>query len=172
MLTRSAFLILLVVFLTGDCARAEEPKSAQDALKAFLDVFADADLEGMGRFYAPKVTVKKGSTILDKRYGGLGGNDDGREKDQTVDRDTLLKAYETTIQKLGGKEDWVKRGQELKTVEVRYITDESENADKIFPAVGARNGDVLAVVSPKRDALFFHLRKIDGKWRIIAEAWD
>ncbi len=84
----------------------------------------------------------------------------------------LLKAYETTIQKLGGKEDWIKRGQKFKTVEVRYITDESENADKIFAAIGARKGDVLAIVSPKRDALFFLLRKIDSKWRIVAEAWD
>ncbi len=170
MLARTAP-IVLAMFLTVDSAHTEEPKSAQDTLKAFLNAFADADLERMGQFYAPKVTVKKGATILDKKYGALGG-DDGRKKDQTVKRDTLLKAYETTIQELGGKERWIKRGRKLKTIEVRYITDDSENADKIFPAVGARNGDVLALVSPKHDALFFHLRKIDGNWRIIAEAWD
>ena len=178
MLSRSASLILLTVLLTGDFARAvepkappEEPKSAQDALKAFLNACADADLKRMGQLYAPKVTVKKGSTILDKDYGGLGG-DEGRAKDQTVGRDALLKAYERAIQQLGGKADWIKRGQRLKTFAVRFITDDSDNADKIFPAVGARRGDVLALVNPKGDALFFHLRKLDGKWRIIAEAWD
>ena len=172
------FAAIAVLLATSRAAFADEPTveiekpaSAQQTLTAFIDAFADADLERMGKFYADSVTVKMGSTLLDAEYGALGG-DDGREKDQTVTRDALLTAYEKAIENLSGKENWVRKGRKLKTVDVKLITDESENADKIFAAIGAKKGDVFALVNPEGDTLFFHLRQIDGQWKVIAEAWD
>ena len=171
MFARYVLPILLSMVRIDDFVRAEEPKTAQDTMKTFLNAMADADLKGMGKFYAAKVIVKQGSTMLDKKYGGLGG-EDGRKKDVTVERDTLLKTHEKTIKIFGGKEHWIERGQRLKTSEIRYVTDESDDADKIFRIVGANKGDVFAIVTPKGDSLYFLLRKIDGKWRIIVERWD
>lgn len=163
--------ILVGLLFFAGSGFCEPQKSAKETFKSFLEAFAGADTKRMGEFYAAEVTVLRGSTILDGKYGGLGGKD-GRESDKIIKREALLAAYETTIEKLGGKKPWIEKGEWLKTKETKLIPVDSKDKEESFSAIGTKVGDVLVILNPKGDAALFLLREFDGKWLIIKETWD
>lgn len=189
---RPSMLLLLVPLISIGTLRGEEEKGEpKQVLRNYLKAFAEADFASMGKYYAAEVTVIRGSTLLDKKYGSLGENG-GREKDRKVKQADLLKAYEHAVQALGGRDHWVKRGKGLKDVEIEVATvkamqSKSKRAQETFKAIDAKPDDVVATVG-KQDAMTFILRKVQevkekgskdkersdkgARWQIVAEHWD
>ncbi len=162
--------IVAVLALLAAPVLADED-AAKKSFVAYLKAFGEADTAGMGGYYADEVTVLRGSTLLDERYGGLGG-DDGKAKDQKVKKDRLLKAYDKAIEVFGGKSEWTQRYAKFKDEEIKFVTLTAEQAEKI-KETGIKADDVIAVVIPKGDSMSFVLRKNEKAiWTIVAEHWD
>jgi len=143
----------------------------QSAIKGFLRALGNADLETMRTYYAPRVTVLRGSTLLQQGFGISEAGDTG--KNVTVDQELLLKAYAKAAERYGWKKERVRRGKRFARFDIEYLDKKSENADKIFKAIGAKPDDVVAVVNPKGDELAFVLRSTEKSgWLIVSEFWD
>lgn len=147
--------------------------AVRKSFATYLKAFGEADTAAMDSHYAKEVIVIAQSTLLEKKYGALGG-DDGKTKDQKVTKDKLLKAYDKAIEAFGGKKDWVDRHQKLKEQRVETVTVTAEQLKSgEIKLAGVKPGDVMAFVLPEGDVMTFIYRKNDkGTWTIIAEHWD
>lgn len=164
---------------TSEKTKAVDPLAApRGMLHRFLRAFADADTKAMKKFYAPTVTVGRGSSLLNPKYGGL-SDGKSQDKDVVVKRDQLLQAYEKAIVAFGGMKDWKQRGAKLlknHLKDIRFVTITKQlllmlKAKKV--KIDLKEGDILAIVIPKGDSLTYFLQKNkDGKWRIVGEHWD
>jgi hypothetical protein len=82
-------------------------------MRDYLKAFGAADTAGMGKYYAPEVIVMAGSTLLDKRYGGLGesgardkATDDREKKESEAKEHKESEAKEKRVQWLIIAEHW------------------------------------------------------------------
>jgi len=149
----------------------DEANPVEPVFRAFLKAFANADLGTMGQFYAPKIKILKGSTLLDKKYGELGG-EDGKTKDKVVSREALIAAYDIAFEAFGGRERWAQRCQKILKVDALFFSRRSPNGEQTLKALGLMKDDVIVILSPARDPLLYAWRKIDDQWLIVVEAWD
>ncbi len=164
-------MVVLLAITPAAMAEVDEKTTPKQVMGLFLKAFGEANTTGMGAFYASEVIVLRGSTLLDKRYGGLGG-DDGTTKDQKVSQERLLKAYDKAIEVFGGKDDWTQKNTKLKDEEITFVTVTAEQAEKV-KEMGVKADDVIALVIPKGDTMTFVLRKSEkGTWIIVAEHWN
>lgn len=147
---------------------ADEPQSVEDAFAEFIDAFAEADLERMKSFYAENVSVMKGCSLLDPELGGIAVDPDSG-RNQQVERQTLLDGYERIIERTGGKENWVRLMQQIKSAETQFLTRDSERGPALFAARNAEPDDVFVFIRPETEVITFQMRRIDGKWRIVFE---
>ena len=171
-----AILFLSLLTLNGAAAEDfEESGPLQATFQEFLNAFAERDTSKLSGLYAEEVTVLKGSTILDPNYGGLGGKT-GRARSKTVTRDRLLSVYEVAVAAFGGLEDWKERAKNVRLTSAkrRFISHASPTVSKLPPPAPTdlNDGDVLAVLNPTKDAMYFVMRQIDGEWQVVAEAWE
>ncbi len=129
------------------------------AAKAFWQVFAQGDVAKLTDHYADEVVLRAGSEFLKAEWGLNAAGD--RNKDLTVKRADLLKAYAAMLTKLG-KDKWVR---------VFGAVGEDELTTKALP-----NGHVSLIVKtgPGDDQLEYEFApSADGtKWQVVAERTD
>ncbi len=146
--------------------------SPEDAMRAYFKAFEDLDMEVISRFYHDEVYVIEGSTILDRRYGGLGG-EDGRSKTKTVSRARLMEGYKQTIERLGGMEQWRNRARRRGIPELQVLRASDPKGRLALEKLGITEDAVILIAHPKGDAAIY-IWKAGGAhgWSIIAERWD
>lgn len=165
---------MILLFCGSTPVAADDVFTAErKVMTGFLKTFANADTKGMLEYYAAEVTVMRGATLLDPKYGAI-GTSKTRDRDVTLKKEKLAIAYERAIKKLGGKDDWRKRGMRLLKEEIRFIRVTRKHVEQLkSKGVKLAVGDTVAIVIPKGDSLTFILRKHkSGKWVIVAEHWD
>lgn len=150
---------------------ADEFAAQRYIIVDYLKAVGQADTETMAPFYASTVTVLAGSTLLDPKYGGLAEN---TERNVTVKRGDLLKAYDKAIAAFGGAEDWKDRRKDHHKKEVRLFPLQEGHVERLKKeGVDLKVGDTVAIVNPTGDEMTFILRKGDDEsWTIVAEHWD
>lgn len=159
-------LLLAGTLLTG-ASRADEKSSADVAL-AFWNAFLSADADEMGKYYAPRVTLKAGSELLKPEYTI---NQSGeRGKDLTVDRKTVLRGYRVMFGRVG-REKWVESAKKLRNVQLSFIAASDNN--KYFAMFQASPGELLVQIHTEPEPLFFLLQQNEKHhWQVVAEAFD
>jgi deoxyribose-phosphate aldolase len=146
---------VLLLALCGTLAASE----AETAAKDFWKVFVQGDLAKLQEQYAEEVVLKAGSEFLKKEWGINESGD--RDKDKTVARAELMKAYSRMLTKIG-KEKWTKL--------FGAIPD-----DKITTKVLENKHVVLMVkTGPGDDQLEYELalNKDQTRWQVVAERTD
>jgi len=178
---RTQLILACVLFLSGCWPQTQRAtsqsttvrhESPEQAMHAYFKSFEVLDLQVLSTFYADEVKVYKGATILDKRYGGLGG-ESGRSATKVVTREQLIKAYEKAILSRGGFDQWRDRARTwgiADTVAIR-ATDPTNRA--AFSKLGVPLDAVIIIAHPKKDSAVY-VWKAGGVhgWSIIAEGWD
>ena len=147
--------------IAAELARSEKKARIDDKQRAkeFFAALAKADTAAMEKFYAPKILLKAGSTLLLK----------GR-KDLLVDRKTVIRGYETMIKEFG-KDEWVKLFPKIGAEKINITV--AQEPDRPFS--GVRKGDTIMKVATgqgdKVPFLLFILRRdSQGKLQVVAEA--
>ena len=77
--------------------------------------------------------------------------------------------YERIIERTGGRKNWVRLMQQLKSADTSFLTRDSERGEALFKARGAEPDDVFVMIRPDSEVIAFQMRRIDGKWRIVFE---
>jgi hypothetical protein len=166
---RRGLSVTLIVLSAGPiaAARGQEKTSTEVAL-AFWNAFLDANPDEMGKYYAPRVTLKAGSELLKSEYTI---NDSGdRGKDVTVDRKVVIRGYRVMFARVG-KEKWIESSRKLRNVQMSFISAADNN--KYFAMFKASPGELLVQIHTQPEPLFFLLQQ-DGarNWQVVAEAFD
>lgn len=146
---------VLWLALCGTLAASEADTAARD----FWKVFVQGDMAKLQEQYAEEVVLKAGSEFLKKEWGLNESGD--RDKDKTVARAELIKAYSKMLDKIG-KEKWVKV--------FGAVPD-----DKITTKVLENKHVVLTVkTGPGDDQLEYELalNKDQTRWQVVAERTD
>ena len=148
----------IIVAVLGIC-RAACADEASTAAKDFWKVFVKGDIAALQDQYADEVVLKAGSEFLKKEWGI---NESGeRDKDKTVTKADLIKAYSAMLSKTG-KDKWGKV--------FGGITE-----DKIRTKTLANKHVVLTVkTGPGDDQIEFELalNKDQTKWQVVGERTD
>jgi deoxyribose-phosphate aldolase len=154
MRTIAAATLLLLAF-----AGASPASEAETAARDFWKVFVQGDIAKLQDRYAEEVVLKAGSEFLKKEWGLNESGD--RDKDKTVARADLMKAYSKMLDKIG-KEKWAKV--------FGGVPD-----DKITAKV-LENKHVLLIVKtgPGDDQLEYELapNKDQTRWLVVSERTD
>ena len=167
----------------SDAEQQGDPAAVQAATataKAHLRGLFLADFKTSEDTYAAKVTLMPGHEFLKPKFGLAGPK--GRSGAVTVPQAKLLKAMKEASNgpKLSGKEI----DELFKKFTFGAIKEDPKDgginpADPVATANGKldfemKAGDVLLKVGPGSgdDFLLFQLRKIDSKWKVVAEYLD
>lgn len=171
-------LIATMIVLLSPLCGADE--GATKAAKAHLDSFLKGKHGELARTYAPKVALIPGHEFLKAEYGLAG--DGTRAEGAEVGRDKLIAAMEKAAagrpDRPAGRVDALLETMKYEVIEVAEGKVGIDPSDPVGTPDGKlhfeiKKGDVLLKVSPpKGDFLVFHLRRIDGSWRIVAEYLD
>lgn len=163
-------LILTTRALLSDASDSPpvESQSVEDAFAEFIDAFADADRERMKTFYVKEINVQKGCSLLDPELGGIAVDPDSG-RDQLLQRQALLDGYERIVERRGGREDWRRLMQQLKSAETRFLTRDSDRGAALFAGRNAEPDDVFVLIRPESEVIVFQMRRIEDRWRIVFE---
>ena len=142
-------------------------------LRSYLYALGRADYAEMKAYADDEVVVYAGSTLLDSRYGGLGGKA-GRQLNQTVSEDAWIAAYDRAIKQLGGIEDYIERRSSFyDDAPVLIITQTDARFQNVSEPFGLQPKDILCIVNPQGDAGIVVLRRgISDRWYVVGEFWD
>jgi hypothetical protein len=140
----------------------------QLAAETLIHALAKGNLDKVSHSFADQVTVIRGSSLLDEKLGGLGG-EAGRTKSKTVSRQELIDAYHRLIDNTGGMDKWQLRGEHLLVYERQYLDLTDSRADVLRADVKTQPNDVVMLVDPQTEQMLALLRKDENLgWLIIA----
>jgi hypothetical protein len=146
---------VLLLVLCG-AVSASEPSTAA---KNFWKVFVQGDIAALQDQYAAEVVLKAGSEFLKKEWGI---NESGeREKDKTVTKPDLMKAYSSMLSKIG-KDKW--RNLFGAIPEDKMTTKTLENRHVVLTVkTGSGDDQIEFELAPNKD---------QTRWQVVSERTD
>jgi len=169
-----------MILLLCSPALANSKDDSIAAAKMHLGTFFKGDFKKLESSFAAKIVLMPGHELLKQQYGLAGPG--GRKTATTVERAKVIAALTKATQGRPKMSD-----EQIKTMiqKLKFETLPAKEGD--FAAAPAdpvdtpdgklhftiKKGDVMIKVSPPRgDFLLYQSRKIDGKWKIVAEYLD
>ncbi len=153
-----------------------------EVAKAHMRHFMAGEFDKLEKSYAKKVVLVSGHELLKKEYGLAGPK--GRTESTEVERGKLIGTMKEELKDLKfnaetvGKVLEILEFKKLKVKSGEYVADPSDPVDTSDGKIRfkIKSGDVLIKVGPKPpkrgDHQLFQLRKIEARWRVVAEYLD